>query len=77
MLVYYTYPELMNESKGRLHKYMGFVALSGCLIDERAAYGMGNQIPYLFGSTGTMRCLVRKMYYSNGAESIWRSLHEM
>jgi hypothetical protein len=51
----------MNESKGQLYKYMGFVPLSGCLIDEWAAYGMGNQILYLFGSTGTMRCLVRKM----------------
>jgi hypothetical protein len=42
MLVYYTHPELMNESKGQRHKYMSFVPLSGCLIDEQAAYGMGN-----------------------------------
>jgi hypothetical protein len=42
MLVYYTHPELMNESKGRLHKYMSFVPLSGCLIAEQAAYGKGN-----------------------------------
>jgi hypothetical protein len=42
MLVYYTHPELMNESKGWLHKYMGFVPLSGCLIAEQAAYGKGN-----------------------------------